>query len=477
MIQNLYPAPATRGTAISDFVNAVNYFKQGNVTAAQALAAQLYQLTIQLYNANQLTGAGTPAGAQAVAALANAVFCNVGMTTNFTSNLNDNVVAIVPPNTDQIVRTGTNNAGVQLFAAQGLPQEVVLITRLPDNATSPQCPQFGEPLCTSLQSFPPYYDYQVVPKPQLGSGAPLFNVEECVDLTKVHVPQGQLYLAHNVGNSAVLLPHASTNLGLSCDGVGVAPRRNLFELARHGNVRGLASELANRLSDFAVKDAYAFFSGVTGKTGSYSPFGAVDANDIIAYQNGPWTYHAPTFSGVPANVGVGDVPNFQLTSFTPDQTWVVGTPPYGNAPFGSGPVGGFNCPLSGLSYLNAVWPSFPQPTSTPPPDQQASTRFLLRGSFFLPASWNQALQIGIAVDNDVEVFVNGTPLTVAADGVTPVFLTHEGCAAPDEFVLDIPQNLLVTGGTNLVAIAGNDRGGQAYLDARVSLKTPQPPSP
>ncbi len=478
MIRNLFP-PGTRGTATSQFEHAINDYKHGNTAAAQADAAQLWNYTLQQYNAGDLTGAGTPAGAQAAAAFGDAVFCNVGMTVNLSTNLADNVVQVVPANTGTIVTTGTNNAGVQLFAAQGLPQELVVITRLPDNATTPSCPQYSGPLCTPLAQFPPFYDYQVIPVPQLGSGAPLFNVEECVDLTKVHVPGDQLFLAHNVNGAAVVLPHASTNLGLSCDGVGVAtPRRNLFELARHGNVGGLASELASRLSDFAVKDAYAIFSGVTGKTGSYSPFGSVNVNDLIAYQAGGWTYHAPTLTTNPPTPGTGDIANFQLTTFTPDPTWVVNASVYGNAPFGSGSEG-FSCPLSGLSYLNTVWPTFnPVPPSTGNLDNDPSSIFLLRGSFYLPASWNLPLQIGIAVDNDVEVFVNGTPVTPTASDGTPLFLTHEGCAAPDAFVLNVPQSVLVTGGSNLVAIRARDRGGESYIDARVSPTTPlTPPSP
>jgi hypothetical protein len=477
MIDNLFP-PTTVGTATSDFENAINYYKQGDINDAQALAAQLYQFTMQQYNTGALTGAGTPAGAQAVAAFTSAVFCNVGVNVTINPSLNDNVVAIVPANTDAIVTTGTNMAGVHLFAAQRNPKSVVIIARLPNNAKSPGCPQDPGPVCIAAFQIPNFYYMTVLPKPQLSSTAPLFTAEVCLD-PNVHVPPGQLFLAHNVtDNTAQVLPHATETLGLACDGgTAMAPRRNLFELARHGNIGGLASELASRVSDFAVKDAYAYVGSVGGRTSSWSPFAAVDVDDIIPYQNGGWTYHAPTFSGTPAP-GTGDIPGVQwtLASYVPDNTWVANTSLLGNSPFGSGPQG-FNCPLSGLSYLNTVWPSFTQPQ--PPPtndDQAASTIFLMRGTFFLPANWTTPLQVGVAVDNDVEVFINGTQLTPPAGAsVSPQgFATHEGCAAADAFVFNIPQNLLVTDGVNLneIAIRARDRGGESYIDARVSPTTP-----
>ena len=109
----------------------------------------------------------------------------------------------------------------------------------------------------------------------------------------MHVPLSQLFIAHNVSaDSAQVLPKASGMLGLACNGgLAMTQRRGLFELARNGDVRGLASELASMLSDFAVKDAYAIVTGtgVTGKTKSFSPFGIVNVNDFVAYQNGGWT--------------------------------------------------------------------------------------------------------------------------------------------------------------------------------------------
>jgi hypothetical protein len=413
------------------------------------------------------------------------MFCQVGITANISSNLNDNVVAIVPANTDTIIQTGTSNAGVQLFASQQLPQTVVIITRLPDTAHSANCPQYDGPLCTPLAQFPPYYYYQLNPAPQLGQSAPPFTVEECVDTTKVHVPLAQLYIGHDVSDTVQVLPKTPGTLGLACDPqTGMGPRRNMFELARKGDVSGAASELASRLEGLFVKTAYALetSSGVTGQTRSFSPFGIVDANDFVAYQNGGWTYHAPpTFTNPPPH-DWGDVAGFQTPTYVPDGTWTLNTSPYGNAPFGSGSAG-FGCALSALPNENLVWPSFnPVPGTTGNVDADSSTIFLLRANFYVPSTWSQDLNVGIAVDNDVEVFVNGTQVFVSPSQPPPTtsglgFYVHEGCASQDSFVLDVPQALLLLGQKNLIAIRARDRGGESYIDARLSPATPVTPAP
>jgi len=482
MIPGLFPRRMQLDVAVQyGFV--IGAYLQGDSTKARNLAAKLYAFTLQAYNNGALINAGTPAGAQAVANFIDAVFCTIGMTVNLSPNLNDNVVAIVPPNTDTIIATGTNNAGVQLFAAQQLPQEVVVITGLPSNASSPGCPQYTGPLCTPLAQFPPYYDYSLTPAPVLGASAPPFVVEICPS-SQINVPVSQLYIAHNVtSDSAAVVPKSTTNLGLQCDGgsTGMGPSRSLFELARNGRFSDVAKELGSRLSDFMVKDAYALVGGVTGQPRSFSPFGIVDVNDFVAYQNGGYTYHAPPPFTNPPPHDWGDIQGFEQPSYVPDPSWVVNTSSYGNSPFGSGDVGNFGCVLElPPSPLNLVWPSFnPIPASTGNPNADSSTIFLLRNTFYVPASWTQDLYVGIAVDNDVEVFVNGNPITPI--GGPAAFLIHDGCVQQDEFVLDVPNSMLNLGGTNLLAIRARDRGGDSYIDARLSPPAPllpaSPPPP
>jgi hypothetical protein len=469
--------PRVRAAAIIDFLTAIAAYKRGDITTAQAIAARLYQTILTQYKTGGFPHAGTPIGAQNIVALGKAIFCSVGLSVNLSTNIDDNVVAVVPAHTDTIIKTGTANAGVRLLAAQGLPQTVVVITRLSDSAKSAGCPQYSGPLCTPLAQFPPFYDYTLTPAPALGQSAPPFTVEECVDTTQVHVPTGQLYIAHNItSDSAAVVPKAGgTTLGLACDQqTGMVPTKELFRLARAGNVAGFAATLGSTLVDLVVPKAYALFTGtgITGQVHSFSPFGIVDVNDFVAYQNGGWTYHAPVFTGVPSGPSVGDIQGFQATNFAIDNTWVLNTSAFGNSPFGSGDQG-FGCALSQLPYLAKVWPSFSAPASTGNVDADPSTIFLLRKSFFVPSSWSQDLQVGIAVDNDVEVFVNGT-------AVTPTFVAHEGCAAQDAqgFVFTVPQSMLNLGGQNVLAIRARDRGGESYIDARLSPTTPlTPPAP
>ena len=447
--------------ALAAFDLEIITFKRGNVSQAQSIAAQLYAYTQQQYDAGHVKGAGTPAGAQTVADLGHAYFCTVGVNVNFSSTLSDNVVAIVPAGKDSIVRTGTTNAAVHLFAAQQLPQTVVVITRLSDSARTAACPQFNGPLCTPFAQFPPFYDYQLVPAPNLPANAPLFTVEECVDTTKVHVPLAQLFIAHNVtganGTTAQLLPKASETLGLACDNSGTSMRTTN---------PGVITRFASAISDFFVNTAFAATgagTGITGKTRSFSPFGIVDSADFVPYRNGQWSYHAPTFTAPPAPA-TGDIPGFEQPSFALDGTWVPNTSAFGDAPFGS-PDEGFACALNDLPYLNLAWTPFTSPQSTGNLDQDASTIFLLRNTFFVPSNWTQDLVVGVAIDNDVQVFVNGT-------AVTPVgqYAVHEGCAAQDAqgFVFPVPRALLVLGGQNVLAIRGRDRGGNSYIDARLS---------
>ena len=89
------------------------------------------------------------------------------------------------------------------------------------------------------------------------------------------------------------------------------------------------------------------------------------------------------------------------------------------------------------------------------------TYVLVRKDFYVPAGTTSAT-IQILVDNDVQVFLNGTDVS---DGLR----THEGCAndspvAP--FVVNAPT---LVAGVNKLAIIAKDRGGQSYFDVKVTL--------
>lgn len=116
----------------------------------------------------------------------------------------------------------------------------------------------------------------------------------------------------------------------------------------------------------------------------------------------------------------------------------------GNAGFGSGG----DCPLDPTA--KTAWP--------------VASDLLVRKSFLLPADAS-AVKVGVAVDNDVQVFVNGVEIS---EGL----LRHEFCATRDSFVFPVPDAILHFGASNLLAVRARDRGGITYLDMEVRADLP-----
>ena len=136
----------------------------------------------------------------------------------------------------------------------------------------------------------------------------------------------------------------------------------------------------------------------------------------------------------------------------------------GNAAFGSGSVQNQSCPLDNTVVTH--WANILGGGSD-------TTGMLLRKTFLWPATGTgqTVLQLGVAIDNDIQVYVNGTDVTstvqngtVGADG----FVQHEGCAAQDSFLFSVSDALLLPG-NNLLAVRARDRGVVAYVDARLSV--------
>ena len=100
------------------------------------------------------------------------------------------------------------------------------------------------------------------------------------------------------------------------------------------------------------------------------------------------------------------------------------------------------------------------------------TRLLLRKTFDLPAGVTK-LRIGMAIDNDVRVFLNGVDVTVHAGTAVlrEGFQMHGGCAAHDSFVVAVPDSVL-RAGTNVLAVIVRDRGSTSFADLRVLAKLP-----
>jgi hypothetical protein len=117
----------------------------------------------------------------------------------------------------------------------------------------------------------------------------------------------------------------------------------------------------------------------------------------------------------------------------------------GAAPFGSPNA---SCPLN-QAGLATPWP--------------IDTRILVRRTFSLTAA--AKLEVAIAIDNDVRVFLDGVDISNGALA-DDLFLVHEGCPTRDTFVLSVPG---VSAGQHTIAFLGKDRGVSSYLDAEVRL--------
>jgi hypothetical protein len=118
----------------------------------------------------------------------------------------------------------------------------------------------------------------------------------------------------------------------------------------------------------------------------------------------------------------------------------------GDAGFGQN--GGNNCSLN-LSAQATSWP--------------INTDILLRKPFVVPTG-TSSVQVRVAIDNDIKVFVNGVEVTSTAAGATADgFKIHEGCPTLNSFVFTAS----VGSGVNWLAIHARDRGGSSYVDADV----------
>lgn len=110
---------------------------------------------------------------------------------------------------------------------------------------------------------------------------------------------------------------------------------------------------------------------------------------------------------------------------------------FGSAGFGTQSG---DCPLNNPTDTKTPW--------------ELDTDILLRKKFFLAAATSN-LQVRVAVDNDVQVFLNGIDISGGLQ-------THEDCASLDTFVFTASANV----GTNLLAVRARDRGVLSYIDVQ-----------
>lgn len=169
-------------------------------------------------------------------------------------------------------------------------------------------------------------------------------------------------------------------------------------------------------------------------------FGAV-GGDLI-----PWEASGYKYLAGPADHDAG----FEASGFN-DASWATG-----QGGFSDHTAANPYCPIDATA--NTAWNSVPPPTD-----------MLLRHTFSLPAGWSTALKVSVAIDNDIEVFVDGQ--SVSGEG----FVTHEGCATQDSFIFTVPASVLSTSTTtHVLAIRARDRGVAAFVDARLYVPAPAP---
>jgi len=151
---------------------------------------------------------------------------------------------------------------------------------------------------------------------------------------------------------------------------------------------------------------------------------------VVPYEASEYKYQV-----VPVGDGIGfERPDFDDSAFA-----------VGDAGFGSRE--GY-CELNSPGTVRTEWP--------------VETDLLVRKTLELPAGTTDVV-VYVAVDNDVQVFVNGHDIS---DGLQ----MHEGCPSLDSFSFAVPDNLLQVG-TNLLAVRARDRGGLTYLDLEVTRRS------
>jgi hypothetical protein len=181
--------------------------------------------------------------------------------------------------------------------------------------------------------------------------------------------------------------------------------------------------------------------GLGGKVSSFSPFGAV-AFDSILVPYGATGYRYKVVDSTTSGGG------FEQPAFNDTTAGFAN----GNAAFGSGSVPSQTCPLDG--NVHTGW--------------ALNNDILLRKTFVVPGGVGN-VKVKIAIDNDAQVFVNGTDVTATAGSAHLVngFQRHEGCASLDSFTFTVPAGSIHTG-TNLVTVRGRDRGVVSYVDVQVT---------
>jgi hypothetical protein len=161
-------------------------------------------------------------------------------------------------------------------------------------------------------------------------------------------------------------------------------------------------------------------------------------------------------------IGSGSPPSGWETQGFDDSGWSTGAAGFGTGP--GSPDG--SCTLN--SHVQTIWPGAASTSSAQNPE--GNSDILVRRSVSVPNGVTIPLAISVAIDNDIQIFVNGTDITASGGGtLVNGFEPHEGCATQGSFVFTAPVALLHLGQSNEIAVRARDRGRTSYFDLQAAL--------
>ncbi len=206
---------------------------------------------------------------------------------------------------------------------------------------------------------------------------------------------------------------------------------------------------------------------------SFSAIGTA-ASKTIDYGATDWKYinigaNAPSESTTDYPAGSWYTPLFPATAWST-----------GRAPFGSiDPLSTSGCGIFGTATVPLTnWPA----ASGSQAVASTGSGLLLRNTF--TASPTSSVDVSVAMDNDIQVFIDGNDITDAEDVTFDrntnseggswsslainQFQAHGGCAQRGDGVFHVPSVYLAEGNTHTIAVYAHDWGGAAYVDVKVT---------
>ena len=196
----------------------------------------------------------------------------------------------------------------------------------------------------------------------------------------------------------------------------------------------------------------------------------------IGYGAGDWKFirigaNAPSETTADYPVDTWFTPGFAATA------WSTGPAPFGSID----PLSTSGCSIFGTGTVPLTnWNSAEGSQADP----NTGSGLLLRNTF--TASPGSSLEVEVAIDNDIQVFIDGEDVTNDEGGTLPPvtngaggfwfdpsyinpFRAHGGCALRGDGKFSIPSFLLSEGTTHTIAVYAHDWGGAAYVDLKVTV--------